>query len=135
MDAAPNKVTFELATPDRLWLSVEADMVVVPGREGDFGVLPDHAPLISSVRPGVIDVHQGDQISDRIFVADGFADVINSRCTVLAGEAMHLSDIDRAAAEKRLKDAEQALSQAKDDDKSRAETDVAVAEALVAAVR
>ena len=135
MTEAATKVTFELATPDRLWLSVEADMVVVPGREGDFGVLPGHAPLISSIRPGVIDVHQGDQISDRIFVADGFADVANSRCTVLAGEAMHLSDVDRSAAEKRLKDAEQALAQAADDAKAHAESAVAVAEALVAALR
>ena len=135
MTDTATKVAFELATPDRLWLSVEADMVVVPGREGDFGVLPGHAPLISNIRSGVIDVHQGDQISNRIFVADGFADVVNSRCTVLAGEAMHLSDIDRAAAEKRLKEAEQTLSQAGDDAKARAETAVAVAEALVAALR
>ena len=131
----PAKVAFELATPERLWLSLEADMVVVPGREGNFGVLPGHAPVISSIRPGVVDVYQGDQISDRIFVAEGFADVKNSRCSVLAGEAFRLDDVDRAAAEKRFKEAEHALSQADEDEKPRAEAAVAVAEALVIAVR
>ncbi len=64
-----NKVTFELASPEALLVSTTADMVVVPGAEGDFGVLPGHAPFISEVRPGVIDVYQGDKIEERVFVA------------------------------------------------------------------
>ena len=69
------KLAFELASPEALLVSTRADMVVVPGAEGDFGVLPGHAPFISEVRPGVIDVYQGDVIDERIFVAGGFAEV------------------------------------------------------------
>ena len=66
---------FELVSPERLVLSQPAEMVVVPGAEGDFGAMPRHAPLISAVRPGVIDVYQGGAITSRIFVAGGFAEV------------------------------------------------------------
>jgi len=71
---ADNKVAFELVSPERLVVSMPVDMVVVPGGEGDFGVLPGHAPLIASVRPGVIEIYDGREVSDRIFVAGGFAE-------------------------------------------------------------
>ena len=79
---ADNKVAFELVSPERLVVSMPVDMVVVPGGEGDFGVLPGHAPLIASVRPGVIEIYDGREVSDRIFVAGGFAEVTRERCTV-----------------------------------------------------
>ena len=63
-------------------------MVVVPGTEGNFGVLPGHAPLISTIRPGTIDIYEGNAIAERIFVAGGIAEVTPERCTVLADEAM-----------------------------------------------
>lgn len=90
------KVQFELVSPEKLLLSEPVDMVVVPGGEGNFGVLIGHAPLISTVRPGVIDVYEGTKVSERIFVAGGFAEVTPERCTVLADEAMPLSDLNRA---------------------------------------
>jgi len=93
------KVQFELVSPERILLSEAVDMVVIPGTEGYFGVLPGHAPLISSVRPGVIDVYEGDKIAERIFVAGGFAEVTELRCTVLADEAMDISALDRVAVE------------------------------------
>ena len=96
------KVQFELVSPDRLLISEAFDMVVVPGSEGDFGVLKDHAPFISGVRPGVIDVHDQGEVKSRIFVAGGFAEVNGERCTVLAEEAMALAEIDRAAVEAKL---------------------------------
>ena len=64
--------------PERL-LATEADMVVVPGSEGDFGVLHGHAPLISTVRPGVLGVFQGNKAEQRFFVAGGFAEVTPER--------------------------------------------------------
>src|SRR3546814_3555389 len=76
-------------------------MVVVPGEEGDFGVLVRHAPLISTLRPGVIKVHNGGSVTEQIFVAGGFAEVTPSRCTVLAEEALPVGEIDRAKAEQR----------------------------------
>jgi len=95
-----DKLQFELVSPEMLLLSEAVEMVVVPGTEGNFGVLPGHALFISTVRPGVIDVYEGNQVTERIFVAGGFAEVTPDRCTVLADEAAPLSSIDRADTEK-----------------------------------
>ena len=92
-DRSADKVTFELASPEALLISTAVDMVVVPGSEGDFGVLPGHAPFISAVRPGVIDIYQGDKIDERVFIAAGFAEVDERRCTVLSSEAYPLEDL------------------------------------------
>ncbi len=93
-----DKVKFELVSPEKILVSEDVDMVVVPGTEGNFGVLPGHAPLISSVRPGVIDVHNGGTVAERIFIAGGFAEVTSSRCTVLADAAVAISALDQGAA-------------------------------------
>jgi F-type H+-transporting ATPase subunit epsilon len=131
---AEGKVAFELVSPERLLLSEEVDMVEVPGEEGDFGVLVRHAPLISTLRPGVIKVHDGGSVTQRIFVAGGFAEVTPQRCTVLAEEAVEVGEIDKAAAEQRLSDARDDLLDAKDDiQKSVAERQIKVAEELVKA--
>ena len=84
-----DKVEFELVLPERLLVSEGADMVVVPGEEGDFGVLPGHALFLSGVRAGTIEIYNGETISDRIFVAGGLAEVTGERCTVLAEEAVN----------------------------------------------
>src|SRR5258707_171642 len=98
-----DKVQFELVSPEKLLVSRDVGMVVVPGGEGDFGVLPGHAPLISTVRPGVIEIYDdGTTLSDRIFVSGGFAEVTGERCTVLAEQALPCKDIDRAAAQAEL---------------------------------
>jgi len=97
------KVQFELVSPERLLVAQAVDMVVVPGTEGNFGVLAGHAPLISTVRPGVIDMHEAGTVSDRIFVAGGFAEVTPERCTVLAEEAVPLKDLDRAELDAELR--------------------------------
>lgn len=111
-----DRLQFELVSPERLLISREVGMVVVPGAEGDFGVLPDHAPLISSVRPGVIDVYDdGVAISDRIFVSGGFAEVTGERCTVLAEQAVPVKDIDRAATQAQLEGLQRDLAHAGDD--------------------
>jgi F-type H+-transporting ATPase subunit epsilon len=77
-------------------------MVVVPGTEGNFGVLPGHAPLISTIRPGTIDIYEGGAITERIFIVGGIAEVTPERCTVLADEAMAPDSLDRAALEAEL---------------------------------
>ncbi|HWA43728.1 MAG TPA: F0F1 ATP synthase subunit epsilon [Hypericibacter adhaerens] len=129
-----DKTQFELVSPERLLISKAVDMVVVPGTEGDFGVLPDHAPLISSVRPGVIAVFEGGQVTDRIFVAGGFAEVTGERCTVLAEQAVPLGDLDKGQIETELKDARDDLTDAKTDaDRAAAERAVSVAEAKMVA--
>jgi F-type H+-transporting ATPase subunit epsilon len=131
---AEGKVAFELVSPERLLLSEEVDMVVVPGEEGDFGVLPRHAPLISTLRPGVIQVHNGGSVTEQIFVVGGFAEVTPTRCTVLAEEALPIGDIDRAATEQRLNDARDDLLDAKSDsEKAICEQRVKVAEEMLRA--
>jgi F-type H+-transporting ATPase subunit epsilon len=97
-----DRVLFELVTPERLLLSEMVEMVVVPGTEGNFGVLPGHAPLISSIRPGTIDVYEGRAVTRRIFVVSGLAEVTPERCTVLADEAIPPEELDRAAIESEL---------------------------------
>ena len=96
------KVKFELVSPERILASEDVDMVVVPGTEGNFGVLPGHAPFISSIRPGTIDIYTGREIAERIFVAGGFAEVTNKRCTVLADDAVRVTALDRSQVEAEL---------------------------------
>lgn len=96
------RVQFELVSPERLILSEMVEMVVVPGSEGNFGVLPGHAPLISTIRPGTIDIYEGQRIVQRVFIVGGIAEVTPQRCTVLADEAMAPQELDRAAIEAEL---------------------------------
>src|SRR6266404_2889935 len=109
-----DKVQFELVSPEKLLLSEAVDMVVVPGSEGNFGVLAGHSLLISTVRPGVIDVYEGSEISERIFVSGGFTEVTAERCTVLADEAAPLSSLDAATIEAELRTLEGALANLRD---------------------
>jgi len=127
---ADDKVNFELVSPERLLVSERFDMVVVPGSEGDFGVLPGHAPLISTVRPGVIDIHDGGRVAHRVFVGGGFAEVTPERCTVLAEEAAMVEDIDKADVDRRLQEAELDLRDAESaTERAHAEARVAVLKA------
>ncbi len=80
------------------WRARQVDMVVAPGAAGDFGVLPNHSLLMALLRPGVIEIWQGSQVTRRIFVGGGFAEVNPQGCIVLAEEAMPVEDIDPAAA-------------------------------------
>jgi len=128
-------VDFELVSPERLVISAPVEMVVVPGAEGDFGVLPGHAPLISTVRTGVISIYENKAVDRRIFVSGGFAEVTAGRCTVLADEAVDLEDADRAAAESRVAAAREDLAEADtDDERAAAGAELAVGEALLAAI-
>ncbi len=98
----PEQVNFELVTPERMVLSEMVDMVIVPGSEGNFGVLPGHSLLISTLRPGTIDVYRAQAVIHRIFVVVGFAEVTPERCTVLANEAFPAEELDRPAIEAEL---------------------------------
>ena len=102
------KLAFELVSPAELVVSEDVDMVVFPGRVGDMGVLPGHAPLISVLRPGTICMFEGTSVSKRLFVAGGFAEVTGGRCTVLAEEAVALEDVS-------VEDVEQEIADYRDD--------------------
>lgn len=131
-----DKVEFELVSPEKLLISQPVDMVVVPGGEGNFGVLAGHAPMITTVRPGVIDVYDGDRVTNRIFVAGGFAEVTELRCTVLAEEAVAVDDIERTVVEQQVKDLSEDIADAKTDiERAALEARLAVARAKVEAVQ
>ncbi|GAB3126770.1 F0F1 ATP synthase subunit epsilon [Novispirillum itersonii] len=126
---------FELVSPAKLLVSEPVSMVVVPGTEGNFGALPQHAPMLSTVRPGVIDVYKNGQIAKRIFVAGGFAEVNETRCTVLAEEAHDLSTLTRDSVDARIQAAKDALQEADSaSEKAAATSKLKVAEAMLAAI-
>src|SRR6185312_3385762 len=104
-------VNLEIVSPEKLLLSREVDMVVIPASEGDMGVLEGHAPMMVMLRGGIVSLYDGEQLTDSLFVAGGFAEITPERCTVLAGEAMPVNELERSEAEKRLRDAEEAMSQ------------------------
>ena len=130
-----DKIALDIVTPEKLLLSESADMVVIPGGEGDFGVLTGHAPLLSQVRAGTIDIYQDDKIKSQVFVEGGIAEVTATRCTVLAEEALMATDIDKTTAIERLKKAR--AVQANDDNHVDGldQPEVVAAEAQVAAAK
>jgi len=125
------KISFRLVMPERELVNIEADMVVVPGVEGDFGAMHGHAPLISIVRPGVLEVIQGSKVEQRFMVVGGFAEVTPERCTVLADEATPFEEVTAEQLAERERAAEVELSDAATDaEKAKAERDLAIARDL-----
>ncbi len=110
------KLKFELVSPERLLLSTEVDGVVVPGSDGDLTVLANHAPLMSIVRPGVIEVQGGDVEHPRIFVGGGFAEITPQGLTVLAEEAIPMDMVDVSKIDQKIKDLEEDVTDAADDE-------------------
>jgi len=125
------KVSFRLVMPERELVNVEADMVVVPGTEGDFGVLHGHAPLISTVRPGVLEVIQNNKVEQRFIVVGGIAEVTPERCTVLADEAEPFEQVTADQLADRERRAQEDLTDAATDaERAKAQKDLAVAKDL-----
>lgn len=129
-----DKVAFELVSPEKLLLATEADMVVMPGEEGDFGVLPQHVPVIAALRPGLIQIYDGEKVRERIMVSGGFAEVTGERCTVLVEDAIPFADVSPQWLDNRLKAAETALVDANetgnDHAKALAEKQIAAAQEM-----
>ena len=125
-------VHFELVSPERLVASEEVEMVVVPGTEGDFGVLVDHAPVMAVVRPGVLEIHNEGAEVRRIFLSGGFCEVTPMRCTVLAEESVPVEELDRADLEQRLQNVREDLEDAETDtDRHRAEVAIQLFEEML----
>lgn len=123
---------FELVSPERLLLSEPVEMVVVPGTEGYFGVLPRHALVISTLRPGVIDIYRGGAIVQQFFVGGGFAEVNATGVTVLVDEAVPVNEINKSKAEERRLAAQDKLEKAaSDEDKRKAAQALRVAEEMI----
>jgi F-type H+-transporting ATPase subunit epsilon len=110
-----DKISFDLVSPERQLLSTEAEMVTIPGTEGEMGVMAGHMPLISTLRPGVIAVSGGAESDRRFYVMGGFAEVNPGKLTVLAEEAVPVAELDAAALDLRIKNAEEDVALAKSD--------------------
>lgn len=129
-----DKLHFALVSPERELFNGEVDHVVVPGSEGEFGVSPNHAPVMSVIKPGAMRVIN-DGTERRIFVNGGFADVTPEGLSVLAEEAIDLATVDQAQLEQQLKNAQEDLRDANTDDKrAAAQRAVARAEGIKAAL-
>jgi len=113
---ASQTLQFELVSPEKLLFSKQVALVTVPGSEGEYGVLPGHAPMITSVKAGVIEIFAEENAApcDRIFVAGGFAEVTQTRCTVLATEAMPVEQLNRGKLEGQAKEVAEKLAAAPD---------------------
>lgn len=107
------KLQFDLVSPAKLLFSGEVDQVDVPGGEGDFGVLAGHAPLITTLRPGILVVHR-ESGTLQVVVNGGFAEVTPAGLTVLADMAVPLDEFDRDVLAGEIKDAEEDVADAKD---------------------
>lgn len=125
----------KIISPAAMVLDAHAAMVEIPGAEGDFGVLPNHAPFFSMLRPGVISIHMPDGHKRRFFATAGYADVAAEGTTILSDHIQDLADITVDDAGGALRAAQSALAAAENDaERAAAEKLLASAEALTAAV-
>ena len=128
------KIAFRLVMPERELVHTDADMIIVPGVEGDFGVIHGHAPLISTVRPGVLEVIQGSKAERRFLVVGGFAEVTPQRCTVLADEATPFEQVTAEQLAERERSAQREVMDAVGEaEKEAAQKQLAVAKDLIRA--
>ncbi len=104
-----NTFLLELVSPAKLLLSRQVEMAQFPAAEGEMGVLPGHAPMIVTLRGGVIAVTEVGQVTERLFVNGGFAEVTQDRVTILADEAIPVASLSRATAAQTLAEAEAAM--------------------------
>jgi F-type H+-transporting ATPase subunit epsilon len=129
-----DKLHFDLVSPEKRVFAGEVDQVVVPGVEGEFGVLAGHAPFMSTIRSGAISIYAGGDVT-RTFIRGGFAEVTSEGLTILAEEAIDLADVDASDIQRELTEAREDLGQARNDDETReAQARIEKFEALLAAI-
>ena len=106
---------FELVSPERLLVSEDVTEVVVPGTEGEMTVMASHAPVMTSVKPGVVSVKTSAGSEDRYVVFGGFADILPETLTLLAESAVSVADIDRDDLAQRIQNAKEDVADAQDE--------------------
>ena len=125
---------FELVSPEKLVMSKNVSMVVVPGAEGLFGVLPRHTSMLSTLAPGVVNVYEGDNVTDSLFVVNGFAEVTEERCTVLAEEVIPIDNIDTDKYEKQIEALKDEASRSESDSAEKIRKNIEEREQILAAM-
>ena len=129
-----DKLHFSLVSPARELFSGEVDHVIAPGTDGEFGVLVNHAPFMSTLKNGVVRVEDGGETTMRLFVRGGFADVTPAGLTILAEEAVNMDSVSAESVQKDLDEARQALLAEGKDASVALEEQVAYLESLKAAL-
>lgn len=107
---------FELVSPERLLVSEDVEYVIIPGTEGEMTVMAQHAPVMTTVKPGVVTVKSMSGAEERYVVFGGFADILPDKCTLLAESATAVKDIDRDDLSRRIQEAREDVADARDDD-------------------
>ena len=126
---------FELVSPERLIMSKDVSMVVVPGSEGLFGVLPRHTSMLSALAPGVVDVYEEEVVTERLFVVNGFAEVTADRCTVLAEDVIPIENLNPDELEEKIEEMRVEVRNASDIDVLRLNSLIAQKEIVLQAMR
>src|SRR6185436_19158976 len=114
-DIMPDSFQFELVSPERLLVSEAVESVAIPGTEGEMTVMAHHAPVMTTVKPGVVTVKTAAGDEERYVVFGGFADIVPAGCTLLAESAVAVGDIDRTDLARRIQEAREDAADAKDD--------------------
>ena len=126
---------FELVSPERLIISKDVSMVVVPGSEGLFGVLPRHTSMLSALAPGVVDIYEDNVITEQLFVVNGFAEVTGDRCTVLAEDVIPIKELNPDELEEKIEEMRAEVRNANDSDVTRLSGLIAQKEVVLQAMR
>jgi F-type H+-transporting ATPase subunit epsilon len=106
---------FELVSPERLLVSEQVESVVIPGAEGEMTVMANHAPVMTTIKPGVVTLKAASGQEERYVVFGGFADILPTGCTLLAESAVSVKDIDRTDIARRIQEAREDVADAKDE--------------------
>tara|TARA_R110000751_G_scaffold220432_3_gene323109 strand:- start:12794 stop:13192 length:399 start_codon:yes stop_codon:yes gene_type:complete len=106
---------FELVSPERLLVSEAAVEVVLPGTDGEMTVMAHHAPVMTTIKPGIVEVRTDSGTINRYVVFGGFADILPEVCTLLAESAVHVDDIDHTDLAQRIQNTTEDLADAKDE--------------------
>lgn len=107
---------FDLVSPERLLVSEDVEAVIIPGTEGEMTVMANHAPVMTTIKPGVVTVRPASGAEERYVVFGGFADILPEGCTLLAESAVAVKDIDREDLARRIQEAKEDVSDARDDE-------------------
>lgn len=90
---APPHLDFQLVSPEKAVFSAPVSMVVIPAARGAMGILPHHAPMILNLQSGVVEIYEGENMTEKIFVAGGFAEITPQGCNVATEDALFIKDI------------------------------------------
>ena len=112
-----NKINLDFVSPEASIVSSEVDMVLIPGIDGDAGILPDHSPFMTTLRQGIVEVTFEQGKVKKYLVEGGFADITQDKMTILAETSLNLSDSDSKVLKSEIDIINEKLASAEEDEK------------------